>query len=357
MATLMVPAAGLSTRYGLNRPKFLLQHPTLGTMLEASISGLESLGSSPISQIRIVSLQEYFADLDVERLRVDLESRYEVPVTFTLLNQPTSSMVESICRGIEEMEFDEELVVKDCDNLVGVDFQALFSSDNSISFADLRKFPKIVAHNKSYIDFDANSQVQSMVEKQIQGPYINVGCVKFKSASDFLAAAKALNNARETYVSDIVSKMVEQGQLFKAVEVSAYEDWGTLDEWLNYISTFATLFVDIDGTLVENANPLGIANNWSSFIPITSNLDFLLKLQNKGRTKIIFTTSRSERHRDYVVSSLSAYGFSDPQLVMGLPHAKRILVNDFARTNPFPSAIAVNLPRNSGSLSDYLDRL
>ena len=69
---------------------------------------------------------------------------------------------------------------------------------------------------------------------------------------------------------------------------------------------------------------------------------------------MVFTTSRSSRFRDVVDSGLRDLGFNDFQLVMDLPHARRILINDFAPTNPFPSAEAVNLPRDARWLGEVL---
>jgi len=41
-------------------------------------------------------------------------------------------------------------------------------------------------------------------------------------------------------------------------------------------------------------------------------------------------------------------------LVMGLPHSQRILINDFAKSNPYPSAAAINMPRNKNDLKELL---
>ena len=38
-------------------------------------------------------------------------------------------------------------------------------------------------------------------------------------------------------------------------------------------------------------------------------------------------------------------------------HAKRILINDFASSNPYPSSIAVNIPRNNIELSLILNSI
>jgi hypothetical protein len=51
---------------------------------------------------------------------------------------------------------------------------------------------------------------------------------------------------------------------------------------------------------------------------------------------------------------LQELGFDNYNLVMGIHHAKRILINDFASSNPYPSAIAVNLVRDSDNLGDMI---
>lgn len=355
MTTLLIPAAGLSTRFGLSRPKFLLQHPVSGTMLQASMAGFGSLKDSGVTDIRVVTLSSYFEDLSSERLAEDLQDAYGLPVDFKFLDSPTGSMVETICKGIADFDEDSAFLVKDCDNQMSLDVNAFLKNQNAIAFADLRKHPEVVAHNKSFIDVGQDSIVKSLVEKVIQGPFINVGCVKFGSVSDFIAASRELSASREVYVSDIVSAMLDWGLNFKAQEVESYHDWGTLKEWLSYTSTFKTLFVDLDGVVVENANPLAIENNWWDFRPISENVSALKKRNESGRVKIVFTTARTEKYRESVQRRLVEFGFSDFDLIMGLPHAGRVLINDFATTNPYPSARAISIPRDARNLDMYLD--
>jgi hypothetical protein len=81
----------------------------------------------------------------------------------------------------------------------------------------------------------------------------------------------------------------------------------------------------------------------------------LLGKQETGKVKIVFTTSRSENYRNFVTNELLKSGFINFELITGLPHATRILINDFSKTNVFPSAQSINLPRNSKDLEDYLD--
>ena len=46
-------------------------------------------------------------------------------------------------------------------------------------------------------------------------------------------------------------------------------------------------------------------------------------------------------------------GLSWHSVIFGINHARRVLINDFAASNPHPSAVAVNIPRNE----DKLDQL
>jgi len=42
------------------------------------------------------------------------------------------------------------------------------------------------------------------------------------------------------------------------------------------------------------------------------------------------------------------------KLIMGLPHAKRIVINDFAASNIYPSCSAINLHRDTEKLREFI---
>ena len=354
MAILIIPTAGLSTRYSLGRPKFLLQHPGGGTMLEQSIVGLGNLIGDGITSIFIVSLAEYFQELSEAKLQKRIQEYFGIPTTFLLLEERTNSMVDTICKALETMVSDDEIVIKDCDNFVSLDKEFFSSPSNAIAYADLKIMTEIQASNKSFLKINDLGCLDHIVEKRIISEYINVGCVKFSKASDFLAAAKSLNANSEVYVSDVIRVLLNNHAMFRTFEAKQYIDWGTQNEWLNYCAEFATFFVDLDGVLVVNENSIGKDSDWDNLRPIQKNIDSLLKMQKTGRCKIVVTSSRTEEHRTKIEESLSSWGFTNLQIILGLPHAKRILINDFAPTNPYPSALAINLERNSPNLEHYL---
>ena len=112
--------------------------------------------------------------------------------------------------------------------------------------------------------------------------------------------------------------------------------------------------MDIDGTLIQNQAAWGENHHGSPAIPLTKNVELLQQAIANG-CQVIFTTARSFRYQQQTRDMLDNLGFMDCQLLMNLHHSQRILINDYAPSNPFPSAVAVNLPRNSDTLADYLD--
>ena len=351
MTLLIIPAAGLSTRYGLNRPKFLLQHPSGKTMLT---EGLIGLNNSPIKKILVVSLSDFFDDIDVHSIEREVLDNIGIQTNFLLLEKSTTSMVDTIRLGIEHTEVDTSIVVKDVDNYIEPGNFDTFG-DNFVVYASLQKYPKIIAGNKSFIEIDENGYLANIVEKRVISSDINTGLIGFKNASDFLRMSSMLLGSEEKYVSDVIRIMLQKSISFKTVEASAYVDWGDLDGWLSYIDDFATIFIDIDGVLALNEDPHGKnGNNWNRLRPIHDNVNVLLEGERLGHYSLVFTTARSESFRANLTKQLTEIGFRKFQLVLGLPHAKRIVVNDFAPTNPYPSAVAINLPRNANNLAQYL---
>lgn len=350
---LVVPAAGLSSRYGLGRPKFLLQHPTGGTMLEHAILGLEGLGPELVDEIVVISLEPHFENVDVEKITKRIE-QLGVPVRFHFLEKPTSSVVETVSLYLHSLDEDIALTIKDSDNQLSLNLGELETAGFAMAYISLQDFPEVVARNKSFLEIGTGSLITNVIEKKIISEFISVGLTRFAASSDFLRASLQLGSvSSEIYISDIVRVLMSEGVDFKAVPASKYEDWGTLREWLAFVGTFQTLFVDIDGVISENMSPINLKNNWDSISPIIENVSFLLELEQSGRSQLVFTTARSEQHAPTITRALEELGFTQFRLICGLFHAKRVLVNDFAVTNPYPSATSINIPRDSKNLRAY----
>ena len=112
------------------------------------------------------------------------------------------------------------------------------------------------------------------------------------------------------------------------------------------------IFIDMDGVLVENSGRY-IGPAWGTTKPLESNSNYIRRLAETGKVKIIITTSRDEKFSKETEKQLEEYNIPYDQIIYGLPHAKRIIINDFAKSNPFRCCDAVNIKRNA----DHLDML
>ena len=86
---------------------------------------------------------------------------------------------------------------------------------------------------------------------------------------------------------------------------------------------------------------------------LDDNVAILKNLQMQG-AQLVITTSRPEEFRPALETILEAVGLKPYAILMGMNHAARVVINDFAPTNPYPSSIAITLPRNA-NIKDYLN--
>ena len=351
MTVLIVPAAGDSTRFEHLRPKFLLQHPMGKTMLAAGLEGIPDNIKRDLSTAVIVVQKEHMLDVDKEVLITQIKDSIGISPKFLELENKTNSQVDTIAKGIDFMGVDEPILVKDCDNFVSFHSSQISDEENFVAFADLRRHTEVVAFNKAFVQLDEGKRIFGIIEKEIISPFIFTGFAKFSSASSFMAANYSLEKQGTIFVSDIVKVLIDQGYIFFGLEAEEYEDWGTLRDWSKYSRRFASLLVDIDGVLSFNMSPIAKSKNWMEFSPIQENVESLLSYQESGKVKIVFLTSRSSRFKNSLREYLTDLGFRNFELICDLPHAKRILINDFADSNPYPSAIAINMERNSHTLN------
>ena len=139
---------------------------------------------------------------------------------------------------------------------------------------------------------------------------------------------------------------------FDAIYANDYEDWGTINEWLKIQNKMTTYFIDVDGVIFKNSGKYGLINWCNNDNLIESNVAKIIELQKNG-SQIIITTSRTEEYREALLNKLNKVGIHPHAVVMGLNHSCRVIINDFAPTNPYPSAKAINIPRN-GDITKYL---
>ena len=266
-----------------------------------------------------------------------------------LLPEQTDSQSETVYTFLSGYDLDGFVFIKDSDGFYRCDVE----ERNQVAYFDLNDMDDINARTKSYVDLDVNDVVTNIVEKKVISSTFSSGGYGFADAKEFCKTFEKLQDMDgECYISHIIFEMMLSGSTFYGTKTTDFKDWGTLDAWNKYKSQYKCLFVDIDGTLITNSSH-HFPPYMGSGEPIENNIDFLAELHEQGKTRIILTTSRPEKYRQLTIMELQTKGVPFDELVMSLPHCQRIIINDFARSNQYPSCKAINIPRNTDDLKEY----
>jgi len=347
---LIIPMAGNSSRFPNLKPKWMLTHPGGKFMVIEAIKGLNL---NDFDKLIFVCLKEHeekhkFAKgLQKEMSEIGILEKSEI----LYLDKPTKHQSQTVAEAIKHFNLIGPIFVKDSDNY----FETEYSGENCICYYDLNLSGLIKPKNKSYIEIDEHGFISNIIEKQVLSPFFCVGGYGFKSAKLFNETLKEIEiiTNGEIYLSNVIFQMILKEQKFISYPVTNYKDWGTLEDWDRYKRTYATLFVDIDGTLVKNSSahfPPYIGNTPA----LEENVSILRKLYSTGKFQIILTTSRPEDFREATIKQMQELDLPFNHLIMGLLHAKRIVINDYSKSNPFKSCDSINLKRDSEDLKEIL---
>jgi len=332
------------------RPKWMLTHPmTNRFMVTESILGLNL---DFFDNIWFICLQEhedkyqFMKGLVSELDEVGLRAKSNI----VLLPEQTDSQSETVYTFLSGQELEGFVFIKDSDGFYRCDVE----ERNQVAYFDLNDMDDINARTKSYIELDVNNVITNIVEKKVVSSTFSSGGYGFADAKEFCKTFEKLQDMDgECYISHIIFEMMLSGSTFYGTKTTDFKDWGTLDAWNKYKSQYKCLFVDIDGTLVTNSS-IHFPPYVGSGDPLEDNIELLDDLHQQGKVKIVLTTSRPERLRQLTLMELQTKGIPYDELIMGLPHCQRVVINDFARSNPYPSCSAINIPRNQNNLKEFL---
>ena len=350
MSTLIIPCAGRSTRFPGVRPKWMLTYPDGKLMLEKSMEGLAvpSLKRLIITVVK-EHCEKYDADLIIKQVFGD-------KAEICILDDFTSSQSETVFLTIEKMNVNGGFIAKDSDGYVKVLVEEF---DNFLVGVDLRKNMGISnVAGKSFLVLNEQNMIIDIVEKSVCSNIINIGVYGFRSAEDFVKYYEIVKKAwssekGEIYLSHVASYMIGQKEYFLYKETVKYEDWGLISDWHRVMKRKKTYFIDIDGVLFKNKGKYGRINWNNEDEPLENNINTVKKLVKEG-AQLIFCTARPESYRKKLEQSLKKQDISWYKIVMACNHSQRVVINDFADTNPFPSCIAINTIRDADNIEKFL---
>ena len=341
--SLIIPAAGKSSRYPNMKPKWLLTHPDGRLMIDKIITDNYY---HHYDKIIISILQEH---IDKYEADIILDQIFGSTVQINVIDTPTKSAGETVYKTILAQNVTGPVTIKDSDNIVTYTQP---NNDNFIVGLNIEKVSINKPESKSFVIKTDDDLIEDIIEKKIVSKNICVGVYSVDSAEmcsktyEHIIKSPLMLDQREVYVSHILSLYMNSNkEHFDYVECDNFIDWSTIDEWRSEQLRHTTYFVDIDGVIVKNVGKYG-SKNWSNSNDIIStNIECLKRLYDRGG-QIILTTSRVAEYTDGVVDMLRQSGILIHDIVNECNHAKRVIINDFAPTNPYPSCEAVSLERN-----------
>lgn len=347
---LILPVAGSSSRYPEVRPKWLLTHPNGNLMFHESIMGL---GLSNVDEIILVCRVDHYEQFEIEKVLQKQFAISPIQVPYRIIRvEPTKSQPETVYSAIKKGNLTGPIYIKDSDSY----FVDVVRPGNRVASINLSQLSYVDAANKSYVELDPNGQIINIVEKHVISNTFCVGGYSFLDAQQFSNTFESLENSSNLYISHLIFKLLMDDIPFENSNVSKFLDWGTLKEWNRFRKKYATLFIDIDGCIVKNSGQF-FSPTWGETPAIPENVVYINQLYDSGMAHIVLSTSRSHRFSEATRRQLNEIGLQYHDIIFGLPHAKRILINDFSSTNPYPSAIAINLDRDSQKLPHLLSSI
>lgn len=338
---IIVPAAGLSTRFPGTRPKYLLYDYAGELMLKRALEPF--LGKYNIA---IGILHQHAIQYDA----VKIINREVGNINIVIIDKPTSGPAETVYKVLENFDKDVEFLVKDCDNFFNIQHESgnVVYTSNIKHHETLRKLS-----SKSFVTLNDQGLILDIVEKEIVSNHFCIGAYKFESSNSYKIAFESIskNSNKEIYVSHVISYLISNNQVFINKDIDNFVDVGTLEDW-NKHNYKPTIFCDIDGTLVKSMH-----RPYDGEYEILEKNYNVIKSEYERGCQIIFTTARPSSAHEVTTMMLRQLGFTNNcKLIMDLHNAPRILINDYHPTNRYPSAISYNVKRDGDDLYDLYYR-
>lgn len=323
---IIVPCAGLSTRYPNMLPKFLLSCYDGKMMLENVVSAYLNK-----YRVHVTILREHDQAYSIiKRLRYIFGDS----INITVLNNRTNGSADTVYQTIVRNNIENTFLVRDCDSFFDHEIE---TTGNRVYCSHIDGNLKLT--QKSYIEFNGQDIISNIIEKKIISEFFCVGGYQFNSAVKFKEIFETLTDtSKEIYLSTIIGCMINSNEIFLKREVQNYVDLNDLEQFDKY-NNKPTYFCDIDGVICKVQSRYD-DNPFSSYEPIQSNVDALLAEQRRG-CKIVFTTARCEKFYLHTAKMLSELGFVDFKLLMEITRSKRVVINDYDRIYPTAEAICI----------------
>jgi len=226
----IVPAAGLSTRFPNMPPKYLLIDSNGDMMLRKAVEPYLN------NHVTIGILQEHDEKYNAKEKIHEQFSKDSIDLV--VLPQVTVGPAATIFEIIDRTKIKGEFLIKDCDSY----FEHEIAAGNYVCVSKVKQ--NEILYNlagKSFVQSNDQGIITEIIEKQVISDKFCVGGYKFADVEQYLEAYESVSSSvqNEIFVSHVIQYMLMQGEIFFENIVSNYSDVGTIEEWKKYNESLA----------------------------------------------------------------------------------------------------------------------
>lgn len=217
--SLIIPAAADKPEFERLLPRIFSPDKEGGMVCVKSILGLNL---EDFDNIYFTILRKHADRYDVDVL-LDLQLRRLGldKAKIVILDEPTSTQAETVVKTIEQEKIDGSVFIKDADSY----FKAEIFPENGVAVYPLEKLELVDPRNKSYVSVDDMQHITNIIEKRVVSNLFNVGGYCFENVNDFLEVYRQHKDLGLIYLSHLIYSMLLNGNIFRPIRVSDYNDW------------------------------------------------------------------------------------------------------------------------------------
>lgn len=153
-------------------------------------------------------------ELQLRRLGLD-------KAKIVVLDYPTSTQAETVVKTIEQENICGSIFIKDADS----SFRADILPENGVAVYPLEKLELVDPRNKSYVSVDDMQHITNIIEKRVVSNLFNVGGYCFENVNDFMDIYNLHKELGNIYISHLIYAMLLNGNTFRPIHVTEYNDW------------------------------------------------------------------------------------------------------------------------------------
>lgn len=222
---IIVPAAGLSTRFPNMKPKYLLKDENGEMMIKKALKPYLNYS------IKIGILYDHYKQYDAMQ---ELKNEFGDDIEIIVLPRVTKGPADTVYQIIESTELDYKVpfLIKDCDSF----FNHKILDGNYVAITQVADHDVLINLGaKSFVVTNEQGIINDIVEKKVVSDKFCVGGYKFNSVELFTETFERISgHVGEIFVSHVIQDCLMNGHIFFENIVTDYYDVGTAQDWKVY---------------------------------------------------------------------------------------------------------------------------